>query len=139
MSEIVQTRWDKRLTNWALWMVGGGDTGRSTSPYPAYRDHVQTRGRFESGTPMPRPLVGEALDTDVLVVRLAQINFDQYQAIRAWYVWTGSIADRARTLGIHPDTLTDRVTAARYKLEDLELWRKCNAIKPTPSMLAFGT
>lgn len=137
MSQLVQERWDRKLQNWALWLVSGGVSGKS-SPYPAYRDHVPSR-RWWMASPMPQPMVGDALDTEALICKLAaegRTGAEQFEALRAWYVWSGNLADRAAVLKIHPDTLTDRVTAARYRLNDLEGLRRRDAFKPPGNMLA---
>ena len=71
-------------------------------------------------------LVGEGLDTDRLVGKL---DPDQQTALQAWYWWTGTVADRASDLGIHRDTLADRVKAAKRKLAELDSARHARPIK----------
>ena len=126
MSELIQMRWHRKLENWALWYAGGESKGVGS----AYD------GTWGDGAPRPpQPLVGEAIDTDQLVNLLPD---PQFIAVRACYVWTvGTLADRAAELGIHRDTLSDRITAARYRLEDLSEQRKAGAIRP-PIVVAFA-
>jgi len=133
--DVVQRRWDARLDNWALWQVSGA-AGPPSSPFPAYRLFASSRHWSERANARPQPLVGDALDTDRLVVELARESPERYSAVRAWYVWTGSLADRAAALRIHPDTLHDRVVAARYRLDDLALLRRGNAIRARMCVIA---
>ena len=132
MSQLVQQRWDRKLVNWALWIVGqsGAATGGG-----APRDWWNCPPR------PPQPLVGEALDVDSLLTRLSECGrqgAEQYEAVRAWYVWTGNNADKAAALRIHVDTLHDRVKAARYRLEDLDLLRRRDAVRAPRSPALAG-
>lgn len=123
MSQLVQAKWDRKLVNWALWKVGQSKGARSGAP----RDWWNCPPR------PPQPLVGEALDTDDLLVRMqcgGKEDQDRYAAIEAWYTWGGSTRDKAIPLGIHVDTLHDRVRAGRYRLDDLDLLRRRSAAKP---------
>lgn len=117
MSQFVQDKWNRKLENWALWTVSGSSRGRAS-----FLDFGSSR--HWADVLKPQPLIGEALDVDRLLHRLCLEHADRYAAVRAWYVWTGSLASRAQTLGIHPDTLRDRVRAARYRLEELEIIRR---------------
>lgn len=140
MSQTIQDRWDKRLSNWSLWIVSGGGASNA-SPYPAYRDYIPERGWWYAGSGAPQAIVGEALDVDAVLVMLqgeGERGMELYMAVRAVYVWTGSLPDRATALGIHPDTLRDRVTAARYRLDDLDLQRRRGMTKPQRQILAFA-
>jgi hypothetical protein len=123
VSQLVQQRWDAKLVNWALWIVG--QSSGVSAPDREWWNHPPRP---------PQPLVGEALDTDELLSALASEDIrqglDRYQAVRAWYVWTGSVSERAASLRIHPDTLLDRVRAARYRLEDLDQARRRDATRP---------
>jgi hypothetical protein len=65
---------------------------------------------------LPVPLIGEASDTDRLIGRLTAAQQD---AIRASFIWSGTVADRARALGVCADTMRDRVRAACFRLDDL--------------------
>lgn len=121
MSALVMERWNARLENWALWLVA--HTARASgSPYPAYR-LFRARSRGDSAPARPCALVGAALDTDRLVVELARESPARAEAVRVWYVWTGTYAERAAAIGVHPDTLRDRVVAACHRLEELSLLR----------------
>lgn len=111
MSRLLQERWDRKLVNWALWKVGQSKESHHGAP-----------GDWWNCPPRPpQPLVGEALDTDDLVRELPD---EQQEALTAWYVWTGDLQDRALFLGIHRDTLRDRVVAARWRLDTLDQTRR---------------
>jgi len=124
MSSLVQERWDLKLVNWALWVCSSAAVGVS-APDREWWNHPPRP---------PQPLVGEALDTDELLQVLASEDIlrglDRYQAVRAWYVWTGSLIERAASLKIHRDTLADRVYAARFRLDELDLLRRRDSIRP---------
>lgn len=118
----VLARWHERLTNWALWQAGVDSRGMGS----AYD------GDWGEGAPRdPPPLIGEAFDTDQLVKRLSLTHF---QSVRAVYVWTGTMEERAAYIGIHPDTLTDRCTAAKFALDDMWHGRDMKSGRPnTPT------
>ena len=129
MSEIVQLRWDKKLLNWSLWKMGGDSKRGGGAP----------REWWNAPPRPPQPLVGEALDTDDLLVRMSigdRLDRDRAEAVTAWYVWLGNTRDKALALGIHPDTLHDRVRSARNRLEDLDLLRRRSTVKPPLAMQA---
>lgn len=110
-SPVLQ-RWHERLTNWALWVVGSNAMGYGSA----------CDGEHSEGAPRPPPpLVGEALDTDTLVYKLAD---EQREAIRATYVWTGPVHERAAALGVHANVMRDRVLAAKFRLEELRQERR---------------
>ena len=73
--------------------------------------------------PLAIPLVGEAFDTDDLVLKLER---KQRQAIDARYIWTypETQEQRARELGIHVNTFRERVRQAMYRLDDLDCARR---------------
>lgn len=107
--------WDTRLENWALWQMGADSCGNGM----AYD------GEWGECAPRPPlPLVGQALDTARLVKRLAD---HQQTALQAWYVWVGTLEDRARILGLHRDTLRNRVNAAKCGLDAL-WWEQVGAV-----------
>src|SRR5690348_3643935 len=60
VSQLVQAKWDRKLVNWALWKAGGSAKGGG-----APRDWWNAPPR------PPQPLVGEALDTDDLIVAMS--------------------------------------------------------------------
>ena len=112
MIHPVLTRWDLRLTNWALWRAGSDAGGGG---YACDGEHGE-------GAPRPPPpLVGEALDTDMLVQRL---SLEHHRAVVAVYVITGSSEDRALWLGISQDGMVDRCNAAMFRLEDMDRQRR---------------
>lgn len=140
MSQLVQELWHRKLENWAIWRISGG-TSASGSPYPAYRDYLPERGWWEQSSRPPQPLVGEALNVDALVTIIqgeGVQGYERYVALLAFYVWTGNLSDRARDLHIHPDTLNDRVRAARYRLEDLWQARHVAASVRRGNLLALA-
>lgn len=106
--------WELRLVNWGLWKAGQG-TGAGSA----------TEGTYGGDCPLPPlPLVGEAFDTDRLVTRLEMRLFD---ALIARYKWSGTIELRAADLGIHRNTLTNRVEEAKQRLESLRLTAELEA------------
>jgi len=66
-----------------------------------------------------------------------QDDRNRADAVTAWYVWSGSIRERALVLCIHVDTLHDRIRAARYRLDDLDMLRRCRAMRP-PVLVAVA-
>lgn len=123
----VQERWDAKLTNWALWIVGQS----KSSP-------TACDGEFGEGAPRPPPpLVGEALDTDRLLQRLLAESREQYDAVDAWYVWSGSQQERAERLNVPYTTWRERVIAARFRLEELAILRRA-AVAPVLRAFAFA-
>lgn len=97
--------WDHRLENWALWRMGAEATGTGSA----------TDGKWGGEfTRPPPPLVGEALDTEGLVLRL---EFRLHEALIAWYVWTGTQEDRALRLHVHANTLRNRVREGKEELD----------------------
>lgn len=120
MGVTVDERWEARLENWALWKIGGVSTGIGS----AYD------GEWGGGAPrLPVPLVGEALDTDDLVLKLA----DHLQrALEAKYCWTGTDGMKAHSLSCHRDTFADRVRLAKDMLERLWWQRHLGMSKPAP-------
>lgn len=134
MSELIQARWHRKLENWALWYAGGESRGVSS----AYGASSSAGWKWWEHPPrQATPLVGEAVDTDQLVAIVAHDNPGQFSAIRAWYVWSGTVEQRATDLGIHRDTLRDRIVAARYRLDDLDQQRRRGAIRP-PMSVAYA-
>lgn len=124
MIDVVQERWDAKLLNWALWVVGGN--ARPVSVSSGF-----DREWWNHPPRPPQPLVGEAVDTDQLVGLLIPEHF---AAVRAWYVWTSSVDESARELRIHPNTLRVRVIGARYRLDDLDSDRRRGAFRPPVSV-----
>ena len=106
LSEQRSAWWDARLENWALWRMGAG-TGIGAATDGTWG------GEF---TRPPPPLVGEAVDTDRLVVKL---ELRLQDALRARYIWTGTMEERASDLGIHRNTLANQVEEAKGALEGL--------------------
>lgn len=104
--------WDERLYNWALWKRGANSLGSSASDGHYGGDDTRP----------PPPLVGEAFDTDRLI---RQLPPDQQQALEAVYVWSiGTLDERAAALGIHRNTLRNRVDAAKGRVDALWWQRK---------------
>lgn len=114
----VLERWNRKLRNWALWYAGSQSTAGG-SAYDENFGGAQTRP--------PPPLVGEAVDTDALVI---QLTHDHIAAVRAYYVWSGALTENAVELGITLDCLSDRVTAAKFRLEHLDQLRRRDMVRP---------
>jgi hypothetical protein len=105
------------LGNWALWLARG-----SSSHSPGVSTIYRSNGyRFDFSNRTPPPLIGDASDVDSLVLQLSDTH---RQALKAHYLWTGPMALRAKTLGCHPSTLTNRVRAATFALDDLDQARR---------------
>lgn len=106
-------KWDQRLTNWALWKAGAAAT-----PFSGVYRSGENWEWWEHPPRNPAPLVGEALDTDKLIKLLID---EQQEAINVVYLWSfpETLEDRAKQIGIHRNTLTNRVNAAKERLEDL--------------------
>ena len=104
--------WDERFYNWALWKRGANSLGSSASDGHYGGDDTRP----------PPPLVGEAFDTDRLIRQLPPA---QQQALEAVYVWSiGTLDERAAALGIHRNTLRNRVDAAKGGVDALWWQRK---------------
>jgi len=117
MSALILQRWTSRLENWALY-VTSGNMQHSPGVSSIYRSNGY---RFDFTPRNPAPLIGDASDVDALIVQLSDAHRD---ALKATFIWTGTVADRAATLRIHPNTLRDRTIAACYRLEDLDKARR---------------
>lgn len=120
--ELSPTRsawWDRKLENWALWKKGANTMGQSA-----------TDGTYGGdSTRPPPPLVGEAFDTDRLVIHLIA---EERQALEATYVWSvGTLEERGGALGIHRNTLRNRVDSAKRGL-DAMWWQKRGRHLPEP-------
>jgi hypothetical protein len=111
----IEQYWDTRLTNWALWETGGNSVGISSYNGVAVDDMAPRN---------PPPLVGEALDTDTLLVRLNSVAPDNYVAVRIRYVWSGSFEERCRQARIPKKTIVDRVRSAIFRLDDMDQERR---------------
>lgn len=122
LSRLRSQWWDTRLENWALWKAGSG-SGVGCATDGTYG------GDF---TRPPNPLVGEAMDDDRLIV---QLEPRLQEALRARYVWNGTIEERAADLGVHRNTLTNRVEEAKGVLEGL-WWTQRKRRGPVPAMVA---
>ena len=115
LTELRSAWWDERLDNWALWRMGVDATGTGSA----------TDGKWGGDlTRTPPPLVGRALDTDRLVMRL---ELRLHDAVVAHYVWTGTQEECAQRLGIHANTLRGRVVEAKEEL-DAMWWQRLGAM-----------
>lgn len=122
MNKAADDKWEDRLQAWAEYMLSG-ESGSKVKISGAYS--MRSRGGLQEGDGIPIH-VGEALDTHELYRKLAE---HLRAAVWAWYVETGSAGDKAQRLAIHRDTLTDRVTAAKVRLEDLHRARNSHKSK----------
>jgi hypothetical protein len=112
---IILERWHVKLTNWSYWKLGSGGSGGVSSAYD---------GHWDDGAPRPPvPLVGDALDTDDLVQKLSE---EHREAITVCYLWTvpETLGERAKLIGIHRDTLAERLKQAKFRLDDLDCARR---------------
>lgn len=131
VSEFIAEKWDRRLYNWLLWM-SSDDTNASrwAKISSAYRGQQFGAGYREAGTAV---LSGEAMDTDALMVVVQRRNPSIYDALVAWTLNDGTRGAQAARLGVHRDTLRDRVDSGLSMLERMDTERrysKCPA--PTP-------
>jgi hypothetical protein len=125
VNPVLLEAWRSRLENWALW-VTCGTSQTSAGVSSIYRSNGY---RFDFTTRPPAPLIGDASDVDALILRLADVHRD---ALRATYVWTGSIQLKARQLGVCVDTLRNRTIAATWKLDDLDRKRMARTAQNHP-------
>lgn len=120
MATAIDRKWDDRLYNWALWYVGAADgICSASSAYNRLEDgdfRADGDGRTWEGY-TPQALIGEALDTNELIL---QLKVELFEALRAWYCWTGTEEQRALDLGVPRSTLRSRVVAAKVELERLD-------------------
>lgn len=112
-------RWHARLENWALWKAGVDTVSRDI--VEKYRQVREGNWRIDTSEPppKPRPLVGQAMDTDRLVKRL---DHDHHEAVIVVYVWTypETLEARAAELGISRDTLHYRLSKAMEALDRMQ-------------------
>ena len=107
----VLPEWDRILSNWALWLLGG----RGGSGYVAAIYSLAPRGRRnDDWTPL---LLAEAVDIDSKIRQLPKV---QQNALVAWYLWSGALPVRARQLGCCEQTLRNRVFQAKQRLAELK-------------------
>lgn len=122
MASPLEDRWEERLQTWAEYL-DQKEKGGKVKISSAY-SLVGRGGRAEDdGIPIH---VGDALDTNSLVIQLPEYL---RTAIRVWYCQTGTVGQKAARMGIHRDTLADRVVGAKHKLEDLHLRRRSSKAK----------
>ncbi len=107
----VLAEWDRILSNWALWLLGG--RGGSGFASPVYS--MAPRGRRSDD--WMSLLLAEAVDPDSKIRQLPKV---QQNALVAWYVWSGAVAVRARQLGCCENTLRNRVLQAKQRLAELK-------------------
>ena len=93
MTPIQSERLDARLYNWALFQVAGERGASITAAYGL------TASGGRRSTDIVPTIVGEAMDTERLVRALHPAYL--IEAVIAWYVWTGTIAERCSALKIH--------------------------------------
>lgn len=111
--------WDVRLHNWALWAFGGSVMSSSSLCITGATQY------WDALTPIPS-LVGDAMDTDDLVQKLAKVEF---VAVKAWYSASGTKEFIARSLGIHRVTLWQRVRNAKGHLDDYQWQARRNLLR----------
>lgn len=124
----VSEKWDRKLDNWSLWYFGGKRIVAEPSAYEALERQDTGRDRPADQTfaatwetADPPAIVGEATDTHTLVALLPEREFE---AVRTWYCLSGPVEMRAADLGVHPNTLRNRVNIAKVELERMDGQRK---------------
>lgn len=117
MNKEADDRWENRLQTWALYMATN-ESGASVKISSAYS--LVGRGASAEGDGIPIH-VGEALDTHALVLKLPDYL---RQAVEVWYCETGTAGEKAAGLSIHRDTLADRVSGAKRRLDDMHRARQ---------------
>ena len=117
MASPLEERWELRLQTWAEYL-DQREWGGKVKISSAYS--LVGKGGYgdDDGVPLH---VGDALNTNALVVQLPD---HLRTAVRVWYLKPGTVGKKAADLGIHRDTLTNRVVGAKHKLEDLLLRRR---------------
>lgn len=132
LTPYLERKWEPKLQNWALWAVRNSSAPRDDDE-PSRGDPVgpsaynrleneDTRPRqganlWNDGDAPPPPIEVDALDTDM---RIAFLSEEHRDALRAWYVWSGSLELNAQQLGCHVNTLRNRRAAAIVELERLD-------------------
>lgn len=124
MSDRILEHWHIKLMNWTYYQLGG-NAGGISSAYDGDWGMCAPR--------LPVPLVGEALDTDDLVQKLSD---EHRQAIIAVYLWTvpEKQEDKAKVLGLHPNSLRERIKQASYRLDELDHARRRGLPQPNTTM-----
>lgn len=124
LGEVARKRWHEKFEQWGEYFEGGGQVRSSLAcaeqrSIPLGDDVSDPRfARFYEPTRVV-VLQGEAEDTNKLIRGLA----DRLQsAVVATYRWSGTLRSRADRLGIHPDTLRNRVALAMFECE--QAWQR---------------
>ena len=130
MGATADERWEERLQAWAEYLDQRENGGKCkiSSAYSRVGKGAPAEG---DGIPLH---VGEALDTNSLVIRLPDYL---RTAVRVWYCAKGTVGQKAAGLSVHRDTLADRVRAAKRRLEDMHvtrLHRKSKSHNVSPQM-----
>lgn len=129
MQDLTQKRsewWDARLENWALYRYGTGETFGAIAISSAYADVGGGRGNVRRVETVVPAVVGDAMDTDRLVIKLSD---SQQNTLRVRYSEKGTQQMMAQSLGISPSTLIYRVNAAKVELEQLYWLSKSLTVK----------
>jgi hypothetical protein len=109
-------RWDRRLHDWASYLLAGGHSCRISSAYDP-RGYVASANSHR-----PPGFISSGYDTNRLVGRLKS---DLQRALIAWYALPGTVGSKASAIGCHVNTLTYRVDAAVDRLDYLD---RCSII-----------
>lgn len=115
-------RWHARLENWALYKSGVDTVSRKI--VETYRQIINGDWRMDVSEPpaKPQPLVGPAMDTDRLVMRL---DHDHREAVVMIYrrEYPSDMEGKAAELGITRQTLHYRLCMAMEALERMQCER----------------
>lgn len=103
---------ERRLLNWARYLARLNSGGGNYATVQLDQERVDRTG-YDAASPIP---IGdaEAEATDKAVERL---ELGQRDAVRAAYLGTGSVAEKARRIGVSLATLYARVDLAHKVLE----------------------
>lgn len=100
---------DRRLLNWARWVLMTKGGGRMAAP--SFEARVDGEG-WDAPTVIPTN-DAEAEETHAGVMTMPS---EQRAAVENWYVGTGGVASKARRLCISETTLRERVGMAQRRL-----------------------
>ena len=124
LGPVARARWHQRFSDWGEWFEGGSRVASQLAE-PSKRAHMLgddvPDARFARLYEPTRVVIadGEASDTNRLIRSLAD---PLQRAVEGTYRWSGTLQSRAAQLGIHPDTLRNRVATAMFECE--QRWQR---------------
>lgn len=101
---------NKRLCDWADWVIRGKNAGRNGYPKQAAFTCLMPKSDTSAWCPA---LDVEADEIEQCVVRLSA---ERRRAVQVFYLRTGTVATAARACGCCPKTLFNRIAAAQQDI-----------------------